>query len=107
MKINSTFDAMKTLIRNLFVIAFFSVLASCDEATPFKFKKLDYKKIVRLLKGQKTKSAIKSDSSNFMDSQEFDPKKDFLFSKSCRSGPPLHPLSRFHRRISVSLSLSL
>ncbi|MBP6625707.1 MAG: L,D-transpeptidase [Chitinophagaceae bacterium] len=69
---------MKTFIQPFILIAMLSMLNSCNDASPFKLKKLDYKKIVRLLRGQKTKDAIKSDTSNFLDSQEFDPQQDSL-----------------------------
>lgn len=50
----------------------------CNDLPQLKFKKINYKSIVDAIRGKKKTSKIASDTSNFMDENEFDPRKDSL-----------------------------
>lgn len=53
-------------------------LGGCNDLPQLKFKKINYKSIVDAIRGKKKTTKIASDTSNFMDENEFDPRKDSL-----------------------------
>jgi lipoprotein-anchoring transpeptidase ErfK/SrfK len=52
--------------------------SGCNDLPQLKFKKINYKSMVDAIRGKKKTSKIASDTSNFMDENEFDPRKDSL-----------------------------
>lgn len=54
------------------------LFVGCNDLPQLKFKKINYKSIVDAIRGKKKASKIASDTSNFMDENEFDPRKDSL-----------------------------